>query len=185
MGHREDLLEGAKRCLIERGYARTTARDIVAASGANLASIGYHFGSKEALLNIAMLAMSGDAMEEIRQLVPADAAPAQRIRLIWDALIESFADNRAMWTANLELAVQAIRSDDLRAQLSDGQESARETLGGFVSRAGADTREAGSVELALITGVMVQHLVDPSRAPDAEQVLRGLRAIVAAGDEKA
>ena len=30
-----------------------TARDIVAASGANLASIGYHFGSKEALLSAA------------------------------------------------------------------------------------------------------------------------------------
>ena len=41
MGHREDLLEGAKRCLYEKGYARTTARDIVAASGTNLASIGY------------------------------------------------------------------------------------------------------------------------------------------------
>lgn len=49
MGHREDLLEGAKRCLLEKGYARTTARDIGAASGTNLASIGYHYGSKEAL----------------------------------------------------------------------------------------------------------------------------------------
>lgn len=55
MGHREDLLEGAKRCLLEKGYARTTARDIVAASGTNLASIGYHYGSKEALLNLAFL----------------------------------------------------------------------------------------------------------------------------------
>ena len=54
MGHREALLDGARRCLLERGYARTTARDLVAASGTNLASIGYHFGSKEALLNGAM-----------------------------------------------------------------------------------------------------------------------------------
>jgi hypothetical protein len=37
-----------------RGYARTTARDLAAESGANLASIGYHFGSKEALLNEAL-----------------------------------------------------------------------------------------------------------------------------------
>ena len=28
MGNREALLEGAKRCLLEKGYSRTTARDI-------------------------------------------------------------------------------------------------------------------------------------------------------------
>ena len=55
MGHKDDLLDGAKRCLYEKGYARTTARDIVAASGTNLASIGYHYGSKENLLNAALM----------------------------------------------------------------------------------------------------------------------------------
>ena len=34
MGHREDLLAGAKRSLYEKGYAGTTARDIVAAEKA-------------------------------------------------------------------------------------------------------------------------------------------------------
>jgi len=51
---RDQLLEGALLCLQTKGYARTTARDIAAASGANLASIGYHFGSKEGLLNAAV-----------------------------------------------------------------------------------------------------------------------------------
>jgi len=50
MGHKEDLLEGAQRCLLAKGFVRTTARDIVAESGTNLASIGYHYGSKDALL---------------------------------------------------------------------------------------------------------------------------------------
>ncbi|CAM5312755.1 hypothetical protein SALBM135S_06103 [Streptomyces alboniger] len=45
----EDLLEGAKRCLLAKGFVRTTARDIVVV-GTNLASIGYHYGSKDALL---------------------------------------------------------------------------------------------------------------------------------------
>ena len=56
MGHREDLLAGAMACLREKGYAHTTARDIVAASGTNLGSIGYHYGSTKALLNAAVLA---------------------------------------------------------------------------------------------------------------------------------
>jgi AcrR family transcriptional regulator len=52
--HRERLLRGALKCMREKGYAHTTARDIAAASNSNLGSIGYHFGSKEALLNEAI-----------------------------------------------------------------------------------------------------------------------------------
>jgi AcrR family transcriptional regulator len=33
VGNREDLIAGAKRCLLEKGYVRTTVRDIAAASG--------------------------------------------------------------------------------------------------------------------------------------------------------
>src|ERR671934_1978720 len=54
VSHRDRLLDAALECLREKGYARTTARDLVAASRTNLASIGYHFGSKEALLNEAI-----------------------------------------------------------------------------------------------------------------------------------
>jgi len=59
MGNREELLVGAKRCLREKGLSRTTARDLSAASGVSLAAIGYHFGSKEALLSQAMIEATG------------------------------------------------------------------------------------------------------------------------------
>ena len=49
-----------KTLLRERDYGNITARDLVAASNTNLGSIGYHFGSKEALLNEAI----GQALEE-------------------------------------------------------------------------------------------------------------------------
>ncbi|WP_249044824.1 helix-turn-helix domain-containing protein [Crossiella equi] len=77
MGHREDLLAGAKRCLFERGYARTTARDIVAASGTNLASIGYHFGSKEALMTQALIEALTESTAEA-ELAPRGGQPVPR-----------------------------------------------------------------------------------------------------------
>ena len=58
--HRTKLLEAARTLLRERTYGNITARDLVAASNTNLGSIGYHFGSKEALLNEAI----GLALEE-------------------------------------------------------------------------------------------------------------------------
>ena len=82
MGNREALLAGAKRCLIEKGYARTTARDIAAASGVSLAAIGYHFGSKEALMNQAIYEFVGEWGEEVQRALRTeeaqDAKPLKR-----------------------------------------------------------------------------------------------------------
>src|ERR1041384_4550647 len=52
--NREALIDGALRCIEEKASGNVTARDISAASGANLASIVYHFGSKDALVAHAM-----------------------------------------------------------------------------------------------------------------------------------
>lgn len=45
------LREAAEQLLAERGAARISLRDITEAAGANVASVGYHFGSKDALLD--------------------------------------------------------------------------------------------------------------------------------------
>ena len=78
VGHREQLLDGAKRCLYEKGYAGTTARDIVAASRTNLASIGYHFGSKDALLAAAMIEAFGDWGEQLQRVLSTETAEEPR-----------------------------------------------------------------------------------------------------------
>lgn len=59
---KERLLDAAERLFAQRGFAATSLRDITAEAQANLASVNYHFGSKEALL---------DAVFE-RRLVPVN-----------------------------------------------------------------------------------------------------------------
>lgn len=180
MGHREDLLEGAKRCLVERGYSRTTARDIVEASNTNLGSIGYHYGTKDKLLLQAMVELSGDLAEKMIAVGSgADAGGAEeRLRTFWTGMIESFRRDRALWKANLEILTQTLHDDELRARLADTQERGRVGLGATFSSAKGDAgRAAGAIQFALITGVMAQHLVDPDRAPSADDVIAGLRAI--------
>ena len=80
MGHREQLLEGAKQCLLTKGYARTTARDLVAASGTNLASIGDHYGSKDALMNQALFEAAQPLVDPVS--APDAHEPAEGLRRI-------------------------------------------------------------------------------------------------------
>ncbi len=92
MGHREDLLAGARRCLEKRGYARTTARDLVAESGTNLASIGYHFGSKEALMNeaVARSVVAWMASIQDEAFTTAARSTGERLELTLAAMIDRF-----------------------------------------------------------------------------------------------
>src|SRR5687768_8052012 len=80
--NRDALLEGALRCLEELPPERVTARAIADASGANLASIAYHFGSKDELVTEAVIAGLDRWLAEIgRRLDALDAPdPAARLR---------------------------------------------------------------------------------------------------------
>jgi AcrR family transcriptional regulator len=187
VGHKEKLLAGAKRCLYERGYGRTTARDIVEASGTNLASIGYHFGTKEALLDAAMMEALGDWGGELERILAAeadeDAGPLERFERVWTEVIGSFEAHRPALVASFEAFVRAEHSPELRARISAGQEEARSWLAALLRNVdggpdGASARAVGSFHLALLNGLMIQWLVDPERAPSGGDTVEALRAIL-------
>ncbi|MFV9473778.1 TetR/AcrR family transcriptional regulator [Advenella sp. RU8] len=56
---KERILESAKILLASKGPEGVTVRDIAENSNANVASINYHFGSKDGLINEALLAILG------------------------------------------------------------------------------------------------------------------------------
>src|SRR5438552_14846813 len=102
--HRDQLIKGAIKCLQTKGYAHTTARDIAAASGANLASIGYHFGSKEALLNEAMIRLFSRRNWQVGEqtLAAKSASPLERLRAMFAAVDAVFTAPRPLFVSFVE-----------------------------------------------------------------------------------
>src|SRR5437868_15354770 len=98
MGNREDLLAGALACLKTKGWTRTTVRDIAAAAGVNHAAIGYHFGSREALLieafTQAMDAWGAQTEAAVRAAIAAGAGPREQYEAFWRQVIESRSEER-------------------------------------------------------------------------------------------
>ena len=52
---RERILDAAERLFMAHGYDGTSMRQITGDAGVNLAAVNYHFGSKEALMQEAMV----------------------------------------------------------------------------------------------------------------------------------
>ena len=185
MGHREDLLAGAKRCLLDKGYARTTARDVVAASGTNLGSIGYHYGSTRALMQAAMLSAIEDWGEAVGLALATSSADEAADPLVryWQRVIGSMLSHRELWLASIEAMIQSEHSPELRVQLAEGMEQGRSGMAAILTGRDEQTldeqtvRTVGSVGMALMSGVLTQWLTDPARAPSAEQVAAGIRAL--------
>ncbi|MGV9301963.1 MULTISPECIES: TetR/AcrR family transcriptional regulator [unclassified Nonomuraea] len=184
--NREDLLAGAKRCLIEKGYTRTTARDIANAAGVSLAAIGYHFGSKEALLNEALFESMkewGDSLEAaLTGETDPDATPMQRFETAWRRVIDSFEELRPLWVTQFEIVGQIDHLPDMRQHLSAGLHAARLGLAEVFSRIDPAVeperaRVLGSFYQAMLSGLLMQWLVDPDTAPSARDVAEAMSLI--------
>ncbi|MER7572897.1 TetR/AcrR family transcriptional regulator [Streptomyces sp. NPDC126514] len=190
MGHREDLLEGAKRCLLAKGFVRTTARDIVKESGTNLASIGYHYGSKDALLAQAYLALVGDVSDAFDGdgTTASTTAPgsAERFHEVWSNIIGTMRGPGSMWRLSMEIVAMGDQLPAVRDHLAAQQRDAERALVALFM----DTPEdeipdktldtVGRFYTTLMTGLIAQWNFDPERAPDADALTDGLRQVIEA-----
>jgi AcrR family transcriptional regulator len=194
MGNREALLVGAKQCLYEKGYARTTARDIAAASGVSLAAIGYHYGSVEALLNAAMIQAIEEWGQEIGRALVADvqaapdAPPLERFATIWTRVIESFETHRPLFVATFEATAQVGRAPEVRQFLAGALQQGREGLamlfGGIDAETDPHTAQiVGSFYQALMSGIGIQWITDPERAPSGRDLAEALRIVTGMVEE--
>ncbi|WOX12781.1 TetR/AcrR family transcriptional regulator [Streptomyces sp. N50] len=190
MGHREDLLEGAKRCLLEKGFLRTTARDIVKESGTNLASIGYHYGSKDALLvqaYVSLVEATGHRFEPgWGTSGTTDTTPGsiERFLEVWQNIIKALPESRAIWLVSFELILQGDRMPEVHRMLVAAEEQGRFGLLPLFNGIPEEeqTKETadseGRLYQTLLQGLMVQWIFNPETATTADQLTEGLRRVL-------
>ncbi|MFI7439053.1 TetR/AcrR family transcriptional regulator [Nonomuraea indica] len=186
-GYRDRLLAGAVACLQEKGYARTTARDLVAASGTNLASIGYHFGGKDALLNEAIAACFEAWTRRVEETIfsPAPGTPREMLERAMVALVDVFEELRPELVVCVEGYPAALRESALRERMAAEYARAREAGVDMVRRACAELgieppiqpEALVSVLIAVSDGLLLQWLLDPASTPDSRQVVDALAAL--------
>ena len=186
MSHRDSLLEAAKRLILEKGFMATTARDLVAASDTNLGSIGYHFGSREALLSEALEELfdewaellAGAAFEE------PGATPLERLRSTWRATLATLDEHHALVRAFVEALAHAERSPAFRRQMRDHYRRTRRRVADLVEAAlgpdaaamGADPAVIALFVMSVFDGLAIASRIVPEDTPTGEELVAALGA---------
>jgi AcrR family transcriptional regulator len=185
VGNRKALLEAAIRCIQERGYGRTTARDLVAASGTNLGAIGYHFGSKEALLTEALAACGRAWLRQLADVATTTADGDDRWEQAIAAAYHAIEAGRPIAIGYLEAWTQAQRSPQLRDQLAAHYREIRAaTLAIAISASQGgtgsitDPEALAAVLVGVADGLVVQMLLEPEAVPDPTRLARILQLLL-------
>lgn len=173
--NRDALIEGTLRCLERLPAERVTARAIAEESGANLASIGYHFGSKDDLVTSAIIEGLDRWLAEIehglREL--RSSAPAARFRRA-ASIIERTRQRHTGLARNFFTALAKAPHDArVREQLAAGFHRTRPRITALFDlgddQAGHD---AAGLVLAQFYGLLLQTLLDPTLAIDGNRLAR-------------
>ena len=114
----------------------------------------------------------------------AGATPLERFEAVWVRILGSFRANQALWAMPLEVVTQSRHQPEVREQLAAGLTGARAGLAALFDEGNdkADeqtTAAVGSLYQALLTGVLMQWLIDPETAPTGHDLAAALRRAAA------
>ncbi len=173
--NRAGLIEGTLRCLERLPPERITARMIAEESGANLASIAYHFGSKDNLVTEAAIEGLDRWLADIATSLDRVAAhtPATRFRRAAQVFDASRQSHVGLLRNFIGALAKAQHDDRIRELLASGYRRARPAVAALLDlgtdQAGDD---AGGLVLALFHGLMLQALLDPTLAIEGTRMQR-------------
>ena len=171
--NRSHLIEGTLRCLERLPPERITARAIAAEAGANIASITYHFGSKDNLVTTAAIEGLDRWLADIANRLEdlATQTPATRFRRAAAIIEESRRQHTGLARNYVGALAKAQHDQQLRDLLAKGFRDTRPNLAGVLGLGDDQTGlDAAGLVLSLFHGLLIQTLLDPTLAIDGDRM---------------
>jgi AcrR family transcriptional regulator len=186
------LLQAAKRLVLERGYAGASVRELASASGTNLGAVNYHFGSRENLLNQAILEFFLEWGERVGDAdVDPAAGPLEQLAARARPMADGIAEAQPLFVMFLEGVLQSRHAPALQEQLAAHYSEQRRRAGERIAESLAGSamparmvEVAASYMLAVADGMQLQALLEPEAIPTGEELAafyEGLAAAARAG----
>jgi AcrR family transcriptional regulator len=171
--NRAGIIDGTLRCLQRMPPERITARMIAAESGANLASITYHFQSKDNLLTEALIEGLDRWLDEIgsRLGVLSTMDVSGRYRRAGELIAQTRESHTGLARLFFSALAKAQHDDRIRELLAAGFARTRPAVAALLGL-GSDQagEDAGGLVLAVFYGLLAQTLLDPALAIDGPRL---------------
>lgn len=180
------IVDAAMRVLARQGYAHSSLMDIANEVGMSKGAVHYHFPTKEALITQVLEKALDKVASRTRTAWVEGEHPLVAIRAALRELWAVRADQPDEVKVIADLVAQSLHDDKLREplanyykiafkQVEDHLRANAEALG---LKPKIDPHFVPRILHALLDGMMLQRVVDPSAIVD-EQVIQGLELIAA------
>jgi len=182
------LLEAAKHLIRESGYTGASVRKLTAAAGTSQGAINYHFGSRENLLNEAMLEFFQEYAGRSAALdVDPAAEPLKQLAERSRPMVEGIPAAQPAFVMGLEAILQSQRSPELRRRFVEHYAMLRRmaTEGMAATPRGSELpprflEVVASYMIAVGDGLQLQALLDPAAIPTADELAFFYESLAAA-----
>jgi AcrR family transcriptional regulator len=188
-GTRDQLIQATREAIRDVGLPAATAREIVGRASANLASIPYHFGTKDALVAEALIAEARALIAPVLTLLAGDRPAAERTSDAVAMLNEQFEASRSQVPVYLAALAAAPHTPDVRRGLGSlwadlrarlAEDIARQLEEGTLPHWVSPPAMAAAI-LSLVNGVIVASVIDPDGPDHREMAAQFLALLLAAG----
>jgi len=143
---RTQILDAAERLFAERGFRGTSIRAITDLAGANLAAVGYHFGSKAQLLTAVIrrviepiIAAQGAGLDRLLAQTP-DPSAAELVAAFAAPLFDEMPadDEGGARTSRLILTIYGDPAEEMRNWTGPAEDAVRDRYLAAFARAQPD-----------------------------------------------
>lgn len=185
---RENLVRATREAICELGSGGATAREIAGRAGANLASIPYHFGTKDALVAEALVEEARELVGPVLELLASDLPPTERAMTGVQVLNELFEQRRSRVPVYLSAVAAVAHDDQVRAGLEQLWSEVRTELAAEIEllrsseviQGWVDADAMAGLILALVNGVMTASVIDPDGPGHADVAAQLLQLLLSA-----
>lgn len=167
---RQQIVDAARRCVIEQGFHKTTMADVIRESGLSAGAVYGYFRSKDEIVS----AIADQALSEVDQMFeeiladPAGLTPEKVIRRALEYVVRvAEAPGGDVTRVALQVWAEALRTDSVMATargkyriLRDHfADVARRGQADGTIRADVDPEHVGQALFGLLPGFMLQRLI--------------------------
>ena len=126
------ILLAAKELFEEKGFDRTTVREVAAKAEANVALINYHYGSKENLLTAIVEEMTSETRLKLTDIHNSLLGPAEKLEQVIELYVDRLHSNSEYYQMiHRELSTRLLRPelhDSLSATLKRNKDEIKKLL---------------------------------------------------------